>query len=328
MKINSKLTRLLFLYIGCVSIACDDTSPNDVDTETTDNSGTVLKTVSLAEANNYTYESTLHIPTVETAPGSDIEICWKELTRDFQCHDMDPTLDIDNATLVRVRNMSEAEIEEALSQDGLQQSNIDGYLGLKTEGKRDCVNLADFSFFGSEVPVGEEYVVSDERKYLLVLTTGTTPGVGARIMTFMTPTETSTNREVTVGEGCDLLDFSANLTSLTPLKVSVDGQTTLDWSDLAPPKISRVMLGFYENMTPADLEARVLDLMLIATKKWELAVEASGSVDLSELVDADGVAFSGFEGTGSWVFALLCEKCQNPAPPFVSLLKPVKGASK
>lgn len=328
MKIDLKLTRILILSIGCILAACDDNASNDEDTDTKDNTDAVPKTVSLAEVNNYTYQSALHIPTVETAPGSDIEICWKELTRDFQCHDMDPKLDIDNATVVRIRNMSEAEIEEALGQDGLQQSNIDGYLVLKTEGKSDCVNLADFSFFGSEVTIGEEYVVSDERKYLLVLTTGTTPGVGARIMTFMTPVETSDNRTVNVGEGCDLLDFSATLTSLTPMKVSADGQTTLDWSDLAPPKISRVMLGFYENMTPTDLEAQVLDLMLIATKKWELAVEAASSVDLSELIDADGASFERFEGTGSWIFALLCETCQNPAPPFVSLLEPVKGSSK
>jgi hypothetical protein len=311
---------------GSVFCACDESSSPDLDTDC--EMGTDPENILLSDVNNYSYEARLDIPIVETAANADIEICWERLTRDFQCHDMDPRSDIDNVMIVRIRNMSEQEIEDALSLDEMQQSNIDGYLNLNTHQEAACVNLFDFSFQGSAVPVAEKYVVSDEEKYLLVLTTGTTPGVGARIMTFLRPTTGSTNTSVTLGQGCDLLDFSAALTSLTPVSVSNTKEIVLDWSNIAPPGITRVMLGFYEGLTPLDLEAKVLDLMLIATKKWESEVDGLGFVTLNELTDEEGVPFKRFDGDGSWIFALLCEGCQNPAPPFLTLLAPRKGVVK
>ena len=96
----------------------------------------------------------------------------------------------------------------------------------------------------------------------------------------------------------------------------------MDWSDIAPPGITRVMLGFYEGVTTADLEAEVLDLMLIATKKWEMAIDSRASVALNDLKDESGASFEGFKGNGSWIFTLLCEQCRNPAPPFLTVLAP------
>jgi hypothetical protein len=311
----------LLLLIGAFALACDDAGPGETDSDTGTSPG-APRTVALAERNNYSYESALTIPSVETAVGADIEICWAGLTRDFQCHEMDPAADIDNATLVRIRNMTEAEAADALSKDGLQQSDIDGYLEFRTGGDKTCADLSAFSFRGSAVNIEEEYAVSDERKYLLVLTTGTVPGIGARMMTFLTPSEQSDNRTVTVDEDCDVLDFTAQLTDLTPLGVPDDVRTVLDWSNIAPPGVNKVMLGFYEGMTPRDLEERVLDLMLIADKKWELAVEGVTSVMLNDLEDENGNAFGGFEGDGAWVFALICETCQNPAPLLLTLLQP------
>jgi hypothetical protein len=82
------------------------------------------------------------------------------------------------------------------------------------------------------------------------------------------------------------------------------------------------MLGFYEGMAARDLEAQVLDLMLIADEKWELAIEGAATAALYDLEDEEGHTFDGFYGEGSWVFVLLCEDCQNPAPPFLTLLQP------
>lgn len=324
---------LLMSGLGAMVWACDGTSA-DTDTGDTDenkdsDTSTEARTVFLAEENNYSYESALHIPRVETAASADIEICWDDLTRDIQCHEIDPAEDIDNITLVRIRNMTEEEVETALSQDDLKQSNVDGYLAHGTEElSSTCVTLADFTFLGSDVNVEEEYVVSDVNKYLLVLTTGTVPGVGAKMMTFMTPSEASSNTSVEIGEGCDVLDFSADLSSLTPTAVPTDEPVILDWSDIAPPGITRAMLGFYEGMTVSEMEENVLDLMSLADKKWETDIESGASVALNDMVDDNNDAFEQFEGDGSWLFLLLCDGCQNPAPPFLTLLDPSKGETK
>src|SRR5688572_3113938 len=44
--------------------------------------------VSLADSNNYTSESSLSIPVVETASATDLDICWDGVVKDLQCHDV------------------------------------------------------------------------------------------------------------------------------------------------------------------------------------------------------------------------------------------------
>ncbi len=313
-----------FGLFSCNTGSSPDGAPSSDDSGGCD---TVPRLIYLNDANNYAYDSALHIPRIETAAAMDVDICWGDLVRDFQCHEIDPAADIDNVTIARIRNMSEEEIEAALIDDSLQQSNVDGYLEFRPDGESTCASLANFTFRGSDVDVNEEYEESQERKYLLVLTTGTVPGVGARMMTFMTPLNDGTNRSVEVADGCDILDFSADLTSLNPVKVPAAGPVVLDWSDIAPPGITRIMIGFYEGMSPLELEKKVLDLMLIADRKWELAIESGASCSLMDATDEEGNRFEGFEGVkeeGTWVFALLCEQCRNPTPPFVTLLEPVE----
>ena len=36
----------------------------------------------------------------------------------------------------------------------------------------------------------------------------------------------------------------------------------------------------------------------------------------------DGEPFTGFTGEGTWILALRCSTCSNPAPPFATVLLP------
>lgn len=336
-RLKTSSPRILCVLLSCIPIwaGCDGAESAAADTEGTDKGPSSY--ILFQDANNYTFESTLYIPSVETAASADIEFCWDGLTRDFQCHEMDPAADIGNIGLVRVRNMTEQEIADALSRGDLPQSAADGYLDFKTDGDKTCANLANFSFGGSEVNIEEEYSVSDDRKYLIVVTSGTRPGVGARMMTFIHPSETSDVQSVSITADCDVLDFKADLTSLMPVKVPMRLPLEVDWSDInrngqggtvSFGGIDSVKLGFYEGMTPALLEAEVLDLFLIADKMWELELNGGYSADLAQAVDEDGNAFAGFEGEGTWVFTLTCSTCQNPAPQFVTIFEPTDGSDK
>ena len=51
-------------------------------------------------------------------------------------------------------------------------------------------------------------------------------------MTFLKPTSTSTNTQVDAPTGCGMLDFSADLASLTKLPVPAAGPWVLDWRDI------------------------------------------------------------------------------------------------
>lgn len=304
-----------------------------IDAKESDSANPTIEDVTmLRDENNYSFESRLSIPSVETmtAERGDIEICWDKLTRDLQYHDIDPLNDIDNISLVRFRNLSEAEIEERLSNDDLPQSNVDGYLSFPTQNATTCAFLSDFTLFGTVVDMAEQYVVSDERVYMLLFSSGVEIGVGTRWITFITPTETSTNPTVEASSNHDILEFKADITSLIPVPVPANGPFEIDWSaltrdargrELKHETIDQVMFGFYEGETRTSLEEKILDLELNATSLWRIKLSGGSVVDLSEATNEKG-PFSGFEGDGTWVLALMNTKGQNPAPLFLTVFEP------
>jgi hypothetical protein len=65
------------------------------------------------------------------------------------------------------------------------------------------------------------------------LTTGTTPGVGAKMLQFLEPDEASENTTVAIGDGCDVVTVDADLSTATPL-VDLPPQPA---SELARPTV-------------------------------------------------------------------------------------------
>ena len=136
-----------------------------------------------------------------------------------------------------------------------------------------------------------------------------------------------------------MLDFSADLASLTKLPVPMAGPWILDWrditrdgqgSDVPFQKIDGVTIGFYAGMTVADLQARIFDIELIATTLWDVKLAGGRTADLATAKDrATGAVFPGFAsaGAGTWMLALTCSKCQNPAPVLLTILEPTAGGS-
>jgi hypothetical protein len=190
------------------------------------------------------------------------------------------------------------------------------------------------SLFGTEIDITEEYVVSADNTYMLVFAHGTTPGVGARTMMFIQPTTSSTNTTVNAQAGCGFLEFAADLTTPTRLPIPSAGPWRLDWRELtrdgggnAIPfeAIDGLLLGFYENMTVADLEADIFDIELIATTLWEIQLTGGRTADLANAQQrgGSGELFTGFDrGSGVWMLALMCSTCQNPSPILLTVLEP------
>lgn len=295
-----------------------------------DDSGSTLEAnIFLADTNNFTYTGDIDVGSFTTASATDIEICWDQVTEDIQCHALDPLLDIDNVGLVRFPHFTQADVEAGLSANSLQQSDISGYVERPTENAVTCANLSEFSFFGTSIDISVEYTEKGGT-YMLMLAEGLEPGVGARMLTFLAPSEDSDVTRVDLGNGCGMLDFQADLHSLTPVSTPVDGPWVVDWSGLtrdglgAPvtlENIDGVMLAFYSGMTATDLETQFFDLELIASQlyKWDLS---GGTVIDLATPPTTGGTFPGFTGDGTWVFALTCSRCYNPAPIFITALEP------
>jgi hypothetical protein len=292
--------------------------------------------VVLRDVNNYTSTGQLMINTIETAAVGDLDICWTAATDDIQCHPVAPQTDVDNIAMLRMR-LTESQVEDRLSRSMLPMSEVDGYLDYHTDHTGTCAKLSQMTFFGTVVPIAQEYFESTDRTYLLVFTKGTKPGLGARTMTFVRPTSASTNTRVDAPKGCGLLSFTANIASATPIDVPAGGPWVADWRNvtkdgqgnpISTVPIDGATIGYFEGMDVAQIEADIFDLELNATKLWDIKLEGGRTVDLAMAKErGTGAAFSGFSSTGPgvWLLALTCSNCQNPAPVVLTVLNPTSG---
>jgi hypothetical protein len=319
------------LSVALLALACDETKEQAP--------AAAPEPIVIGDANNYRATSSLSIPTVQTASATDLDICWSDLESDILCHDLLPATDIDNVALLRISRLDEAEVEAKLAADTLRQSSVDGYVEYPTSDGDTCTKLSSFSFFETVVDLEKEYVASDERTYLLLFTTGTSLGLGARSMLFVEPSTASSETEVDAPPGCGLLEFSADIDVAEPVVVPAAGPWLFDWLNLNTnglgnpvllSALDRALVAFYADRTVADLEAEIFELERSATSLYELALDGGYTADLSLMHDvATGEPFPGFEReqSGVWLFGLLCSTCRNPAPVLLSVLSPSPGGT-
>jgi hypothetical protein len=86
--------------------------------------------------------------------------------------------------------------------------------------------------------------------------------------------------------------------------------------------VTSAVVGHYKE-TPAELEAKFLDLNLIADQYYTADLVSSTSFDFSTLKEqTTGADFPGVDDSGTWLVGLICGNCRNPAPWYMTVLKP------
>ena len=104
---------------------------------------------------------------------------------------------------------------------------------------------------------------------------------------------------------------------------------TVDWADLSVPtacgsfpvnKYDRLMVARFEAADLSTLEEHFLELESKADQVWTADIDAYSRYDLRELRTEDGEAFESFDVDNTWILALSCTTCNNPAPPFLALI--------
>ena len=105
---------------------------------------------------------------------------------------------------------------------------------------------------------------------------------------------------------------------------------TLDWGKmktsrsrraLIPTQITGAIVGHYDQ-TPDQLEAQFGDLQAIATHLYAANIVSGTVLDFTALADSTGNPFPGVDATGTWLVALICGICRNPAPWYLTILEP------
>lgn len=312
---------IVLVLWACVQAPTPDTGDTDIPAAAAD--GTVL----LGDENNFFYTGTLDAPSFAMAQNTDITVSWADLVTDLRCHDLDPVVDIDNSALLIFPYLTEEEVEDGLSTDTLDQADLGGYLS-QQPGDATSVSLSGYTFFGTDADIVNRYDAGSGT-WLVLLTTGTEVAIGTRMLAFITPTDAGGLTETSVSDGCSILDFDADLASLTPVPMLSDGPWELDWSALTqngqdgefvPTRADGVMIARFAESV-AELEDNFLDLEELAEDVWTYELTSGTTADLGALTGPSD-PFPGFLDDGVWVLALTCSTCPNPAPLFLTIVEP------
>ncbi|MDP2311916.1 MAG: hypothetical protein Q8P41_03360 [Pseudomonadota bacterium] len=313
---------VLLLAVGCVRSG-EDTGAGDTDLPAPAADGNVP----LGDPNNFTYEGVLDAPSFPLAERTDGTLDWSALRTDLRCNALDPVADIDNASLLNFPYLTEEEVELGLSDDNLDQADLRVYLSHEP-GDATQVSLSEMAFFGTDSDIELQFAAGTGT-WLVLLTTGTEIAVGARMLAFLAPTVGETATTASVTDGCPVLDFSADLSSLTHAPVLRDGPWLLDWSALTrdghgggfePTRVDGLMVARFD-LALDDLEANFLDLEALAAETWRYTLTSGTHIDLGAATGPSD-PFPGFTDEGVWALALTCSTCPNPAPLFLTIVDP------
>lgn len=299
--------------------------------------------VVLEDANNYTSQTTLTLPTIQTQPGADLMVCWDGLMKDLLCHNIAPPDNgIDNVSFLKINNLTHEQVATKLAVGQLDENLVNVYREQHVDAASStkCAHIGTFVLGNDTLDPVTDYVEPATGKtitYMLLFETGTTPGVGSRAMTFIEPTASSTVTTVAAPDACmnDVLDFQATLGAPLAIPATDNTKWHVDWSQITKDsfgnkisfnKIDKVLVGFYQGKTAADIMTMFTDIEQIATKLYEVPVaQGARDVDLKNAkLRSDGTtAFAGFTDTdGVWAMAVTCGKCQVPAPVALTILQP------
>jgi len=291
-----------------------------------------------AEKNNYAFSSTITLPPVKVAPMANLTFDWSTITKDFLGHPLNPSADI-VMSIMMIWNLQRADFEMALNADALYTADlvVSPPLNRPIAGATSA-QLHDFLVNGTAVSTEMFNSYFDATLYPPSTTTfivgvqsGTELGQNIRMLQAFELDAASTVTNVALTDTSTKLAYTANLRDLTI--TGVPGGTpalTLDWSQMTTNAlgaefkenyVTRAVVGHY-TQTPAELETKFLDLDRIAAATYRANIDAGSTLDFTTLKDEAGASFPGIDASGTWLVGLFCGNCRNPAPWYMTILKP------
>lgn len=291
-----------------------------------------------SEKTNYAFTSTLSFPPVKVKPNTELTLDWTDVSKDFLGHTLDAKKDL-NMVLMMLWQLSVADLQTKLNADSLMMSDLAVLpLSLPLDGSKSSAGIYSLTLNGNAITPDQLAPYLDPTKYppagntyTMMVATGMQLGQGTRMIQSFQMDPASTNTTVKMSNDSTQLTYTANLHDLTSVNVAAKSAAiTLDWGQLKTnalgnpfisTNITNALVGHY-TQTPAELESKFLDLDSIASELYRAEIPSGTVLDFTTLKDKDGKAFSGIDATGTWVVALQCGQCRNPAPWYLTILKP------
>jgi hypothetical protein len=299
------------------------------------------------EANNYAFSSTITLPPVTAKAKANLTFDWSAVTKDFLKHDISTTADLNMMTLL-LWALPLAQLEPKLNADELTMLDLQVVppptwppTGI-IMGGTTSQPLYSFTINGSTITMPDFDMYFDpaifpatQFTYMIAASKGMEVGQGFRMMQTFNLDPNSSNTTVALTNDSTRLTCDVSLRNLTI--TGVPGNTpalTLDWTDMVTRMAPNALGGTFKEAyitsavvghfaeTPAELESKFLDLDMIATKYYRADIQSGATLDFTTLKDSTGASFPGVDDTGTWMVGLICGNCRNPAPWYMTILKP------
>jgi hypothetical protein len=291
------------------------------------------------EKNDYAFSSSITLQPVPVAHMSNLAFDWSGLTRDFEGHALAPATDLDLA-IVMFWDLPLAKFEMDLNADALftQDLIFSPPLSLQLAGGATAAHLYDFTVNTTPVTPAMINQYFDATMYtpanstfIVGVQTGAELGRQIRMLQAFSLDASSSVTNVALTDDSTKLAYTANLHDLTITGVPAGtAALTLDYSQMTTNGLGRpfmegyvtsAVVGHY-TQTPAQLETQFLDLDRIAVATYRADIQAGSVLDFTTLKDQNGASFPGVDDSGTWLVGLICGNCRNPAPWYMTILKP------
>jgi hypothetical protein len=291
------------------------------------------------EKNDYSFSSTITLTPVTVGQMSNLNFDWSGLTHDFEGHALDPTKDL-GMVMVMFWDLPLADFEKDLNADALFTSDLilSPPLSLQLAAGATSAHLYDLTI--NQTPVTPEMINQyfdatlyppSGATFVVGVQSGIDLGRDLRMLQAFNLDATSGVTNVTIADDSTKLSYSANLHDLTITGVPAGTPAlTLDWSQMQTNGLGRTfesgsvtsaVVSHYAQ-TPAELEAQFLDLDRIALASYRGDIGSGSVLDFTTLTDDNGASFPGVDDQGTWLVGLFCGNCRNPAPWYMTILKP------
>jgi hypothetical protein len=295
-------------------------------------------TLVASEANNYNIASSLGLVAVTVKGLADLTFDWSNATVDLRGRTMVPATDIAMVS-VWVFNLNLKGLQTKLNNDSLMQVDLAVVpLVYYPDGGRQTAKLSEFTLNGTAVDFTTLLAYFDpaaypvaSSSYAMMVSSSKTLGQDTLMIQAFQLDSAATSTTIAMGPDSTSLTIAADLRSLTPTAVPV-GRAALsldfgwmsknamgfDWYSSA---ISSAVIGRY-TQSLAELEGSAFpNLDRVAAELFQGKVTTT-SVDLATLQTAGGKSFAGIDDTSTWLLGLLCDSCSNPAPWYITVLRP------
>jgi hypothetical protein len=283
-------------------------------------------------ASNYTIATEFTLDVEAVKPTADLTVDWSEVKTDFRGRSVDPN-ELDMLELA-LWPLELTEFESALSSDTLNNPVLIAFMPIRDTTR---ANLLDLEVPDGPIPpevIAQYFDITnyppETNTYTIMLANGNNLGDGTRMLKAFRLDAASNTTEVRMDSLSTQLSEKVDLRSLVPQRVpAATPNIDIDWTHtettgaggvFIPSSITRIDVAKFSESVP-ELEAKFDALEDLADERYSAEVDVGTRFELVNTRDATQ-RFPGIDASGTWLLALSCGACENPAPWYVTILEP------